>query len=83
MKRFSILSILFILSISALAQTTPVLFPVNSLFGGAAYNRPLTVTAANTLISDGQNLWAGTYTIIPASTTKPICVKMLLSSPLK
>jgi len=72
MKRFSILSILFILSISALAQTTPVLFPVNSLFGGAAYNRPLTVTAANTLISDGQNLWAGTYTIIPASTTNPV-----------
>jgi hypothetical protein len=54
------------------AQTTPVLFPINSLFGGAAYNKPITITAANTLISDGQNLWAGTYTIIPASTTNPI-----------
>ena len=49
-----------------------MLFPVNSLFGGAAYNQPITLTAANTLISDGQNLWAGTYTIIPAATTNPV-----------
>jgi hypothetical protein len=54
------------------AQTTQVLFPINSLFGGAAYNKPITLTAANTLISDGQNIWAGTYTIIPASTTNPV-----------
>jgi hypothetical protein len=48
------------------------MFPVSSLFGGAAYNRPLTITAANALISDGQNLWAGTYTTVPASTTNPV-----------
>ena len=54
------------------AQTTQVMFPINTLFGGAAYNKPITLTAANTLISDGQNLWAGTYTIIPAGTTNPI-----------
>jgi len=63
---------LLALSLSATAQTTPVLFPVNSLFGGAAYGRALTITAANTLVSDGQNLWAGTYTIVPASQTNPI-----------
>ena len=50
------------------AQTTPVQFPVNSLFGGAAYNKPITITAVNTLITDGQNIWAGSYTILPAST---------------
>jgi len=61
----------FSLQPSAFGQT-PVLFPVNSLFGGAAYNQPITLTAANTLISDGQNLWAGTYTIIPAATTNPV-----------
>jgi hypothetical protein len=72
-KILSIFLSAFILHPSALpAQTTPVLFPVNSLFGGAAYNKPLTITAANALVSDGQNLWAGTYTIIPASTTNPI-----------
>ena len=39
------------------AQTTQVLFPINSLFGGAAlYNKPITLTAADTLITDGQNL---------------------------
>jgi len=54
------------------AQTTPVVFPLNSLFGGAALNKPLTITAANSLVTDGQNLWAGTYTIVPASTTNPI-----------
>lgn len=54
------------------AQTTQVLFPINSLFGGAAYNKPITIAAANTLITDGQNLWAGTYTIVPASTTNPV-----------
>jgi len=57
---------------SASAQTTQVLLPINTLFGGAAYNRPITISAANTLITDGQNLWAGTYTIVPASTTNPI-----------
>ena len=57
---------------SSFGQTTQVSFPLNSLFGGAAYNKPLTLTAANTLISDGQNLWAGTYTIVPASLTNPI-----------
>lgn len=51
---------------------TSVSFPLNSLFGGAAYGKSITITAANTLISDGQNLWAGTYTIIPASTTNPV-----------
>jgi hypothetical protein len=61
----------FSLQPSAFGQT-PVLFPVNSLFGGAAYNQPITLTAANTLISDGQNLWAGTYTIIPAGTTNQV-----------
>lgn len=66
--------ILFLLSIltAAPAQTVPVSFPVNTLFGGAAYNRPLTITAANTLVSDGQNLWAGTYVIVPASVTNPV-----------
>jgi hypothetical protein len=71
--RAIVLSIFYLLSsILVWSQTTPVLFPINSLFGGAAYNRPITLTAANTLISDGQNLWAGTYTIIPASITNPI-----------
>src|SRR5580698_61751 len=59
-------------AVNSPAQTTQVLFPINSLFGGAAYNKPITLTAANTLITDGQNLWAGTYTIIPAGTTNPI-----------
>ena len=57
---------------ASVVQSTPVLFPINTLFGGAAYNQPITLTAANTLISDGQNLWAGTYTIVPASLTNPI-----------
>jgi lysophospholipase L1-like esterase len=48
------------------------MFPVNSLFGGAIYGKPITLTAQNALITDGQNLWAGSYTIIPASTTNPI-----------
>jgi hypothetical protein len=63
---------LLCLTLSACAQVTSVSFPLNTLFGGAAYNRQLTLTAANTLISDGQNLWAGTYTLVPASTTNPV-----------
>ena len=74
--RFSFCFLLFLafqlFSFSAFSQATLVTFPLNSLFGGAAYNKPITITAANTLISDGQNLWAGTYTIIPASTTNPV-----------
>jgi hypothetical protein len=70
----ALFAILYLLSsiLNSFSQVTQVMFPVSSLFGGAAYNQALTITAANTLISDGQNLWAGTYTIIPASTTNPV-----------
>jgi len=69
-----ILALLFFLAalLPGAAQTTPVLFPVSSMFGGAAFNRPLTITPANSLVSDGQNLWAGSYTIVPASPTNPV-----------
>lgn len=66
------LAVILALVIDAPAQNTQVLFPINTLFGGAAYNKPITITAMNTLLTDGQNLWAGTYTVIPASTTNPI-----------
>jgi hypothetical protein len=53
-------------------QTTPVLFPVSSMFGGAAFNRPLTITPANSLVSDGQNLWAGSFLVVPPGPTNPV-----------
>lgn len=71
-KIFLTLGVLCASALICAAQTTQVMFPLQSLFGGAAYNRPLTITAANALVSDGQNLWAGSYTIIPASTTNPL-----------
>lgn len=58
--------------IAAPAQTAPVLFPLNSLFGGAAYGKTIQISAANTFISDGQNLWAGTYQNVPWPGTNPV-----------
>ena len=60
------------LSPSALAQTTPMILPINSLFGGAAINKPITLTPVNKVVWDGANLWAGSYQVVPASTTNPI-----------
>ena len=59
-------------SITLPAQTTPVYFPLNSLFGGAAYGKTITITAANSLITDGNNLWAGTYQNVPWPGTNPV-----------
>jgi len=61
-----------LLCLNAFSQTTPVLIPLNSLFGGQAYNKPLTITAANSVVWDGSQFWAGTYTVVPASATNPI-----------
>ncbi len=76
-KLFSILTFCGALLLTSCAsaqtpQTTPVLITVNTLFGGAAYNQPMQISAVNSLVTDGMNLWAGTYQNIPASTTNVI-----------
>ena len=72
MKKLACLFILA-LALSAFGQaTTSVMFPVNSMFGGAIAGKPITITAQNALASDGVNIWAGTYTIIPPSATNPV-----------
>jgi hypothetical protein len=61
-------------SFSAFPQVppTPVLFPIQSMFGGAAWGQSITITAANTLLTDGVNLYAGTFTVVPSTGTNPI-----------
>ena len=53
-------------------QTTPVYFPVNTMFGGAALGQTLTISAVNSLITDGANLWAGTYQNVPYPGSNPV-----------
>ncbi|HEV2694227.1 MAG TPA: hypothetical protein VG347_15140 [Verrucomicrobiae bacterium] len=63
----------FLILNSAFAQATaPILFPVNSMFGGAALGKTLTLTAVNSLISDGANLWAGSFQNVPYPGTNPV-----------
>jgi len=73
-KILSLLVALPLLAGCALAQTptTQVLFPVNSMFGGIS-GKTITVTAVNTLFTDGYNLYAGTFTSVPSNGgTNPI-----------
>lgn len=66
------LAALVLLLGASVARATLVEIPVNSLFGGAIYGKSLTITAANSLLTDGANLYAGNFTTVPASTTNPI-----------
>lgn len=68
-------SILFIsLGLAVLrVSATPVLFPINSMFGGGLSGQPITLQAVNSLYTDGQNLYAGTITTVPTTGgTNPV-----------
>jgi hypothetical protein len=72
-SRASRLFILFILSFCLKVLGTPVLFPLQSMFGGGLSGQPITLQAVNSLYSDGQNLYAGTLTTVPTTGgTNPI-----------
>lgn len=74
MKKICSLLLLAGYLVPALGQVgqTSVLFPIQSMFGGAAYGKTITVTAVNTIVQDGYNLNAGTYWNIPSTGTNPI-----------
>jgi len=59
-----LLSLSLFLMVAALHSATLVEFPIQSFFNGAGYARSLTVTAVNPWLTDGSNLFTGSFTVI-------------------
>ena len=58
---------------SSVTLGTPVLFPLNQMFGGAGYNKTFRLQAQQTFVTDGTNAWVGSdYSVTPAGGTNPI-----------
>jgi hypothetical protein len=67
------LVLVLVLVLAPAARSTPVMFPVAQMFGGAQYVKPFTLTAQWPVLTDGTWLYAGTTTqVTPAGGTNPV-----------
>ena len=74
MKKIIAPIFIFALCLASFGQT-PVMFPLQQMFGGAVYTETFTATAAQDWLTDGTNAYIGTsYTITPSGGTNPIVV---------
>ena len=72
MKKIIFASLFIILGCSV-TLPTPVMFPLKSFFYGANYVKGITITAVNGKLTDGTNLYAGSYiNLTPSGYTNPI-----------
>lgn len=72
MSLASLLSLLCLTALPVRSQT-PVLFPLNQMFGGAPYTKTFTIQAAQSFITNGTNAWVGScQTVTPTGGTNPI-----------
>ena len=54
-------------------NTTSVMFPLAQMFGGGAYNKPFRVDAVRPILTDGTNVYVGTFTqVTPTGGTNPV-----------
>ena len=54
-------------------HATPVMFPLNQMFGTNVYAKNFTLQAAQSWVTDGTNAWIGTdVTVTPAGGTNPV-----------
>jgi len=68
-----ILSIILVLVLVLDAGASPVMFPLKSFFYGANYTRGIQIAAVNGYLSDGTNIYAGSYiNVTPSGGTNPI-----------
>lgn len=59
--------------LSSFSAGTPVMFPLQSFFNGASYTRALTITSAHPWLTDGTNIFTGSFiTVTPIGGTNPI-----------
>ena len=60
-------------STAATTNGTPVMFPLAQMFGGGVYTKSFRADAVNPTMTDGTNLWVGSYkNITPTGGTNPI-----------
>ncbi len=65
--------LLFAFCLLPSAFGTPVMFPLQSFFNGANYTKGVTITAVNPELTDGTNLYAGSYlTLLPTGGINPL-----------
>ena len=70
--RLPVCAIFYLLS-SIFCFSTPVFFPLAQMFAATNYTKPITITAQDPELTDGTNLYVGTYTIVtPTGGTNPI-----------
>ena len=75
MKKTSVCGSLFLALMiwASVAPATPVLFPLKSFFFGANYTRAIKITAVHQWLTDGTNLYAGSFiNLTPTGGTNPI-----------
>jgi len=72
--RFTICkAILLALVLGPQVRATPVLFPLNQMFGGAGYVKTFLLEAQQTFVTDGTNAWVGSSkSVTPSGGTNPI-----------